>query len=57
MYLLFTAVQEIRKRFTFTSVTFDVAKDINILDNSKVIQETDLPVKLMKDNNNFLQVT
>ena len=49
--LAITAVHENRERFTFSSVTFaDVAKEINIFNSSKAIQETDLPVKLFKYN-------
>ena len=47
--LAITAVHENRERFTFSFVTLaDVAKEINILNSSKAIQETDLPVKLLK---------
>ena len=53
--LAITAVHENQERFTFSSVTLaDVAKMINTLNNSKAIQETDLPVKLLKDNKDFL---
>ena len=49
-----TAVHENRERFTLSSVTLsDVAKEINILNSSKAIQEADLPVKLLKDNKDF----
>ena len=49
--LAIAAVHENRERFTFSSVTLtDVAKEINILNSSKAIQETNLPVKLLKDN-------
>ena len=49
-----TAVHENRERFTLSSVTVsDVAKEINILNSSKAIQEADLPVKLLKDNKDF----
>ena len=52
--LAITAVYENRERFTFSSVTLaDVAKEINILNSSKAIQEADLPVKLSKDNKDF----
>ena len=52
--LAITAVHENRERFTFNSVTLsDVAKEINILNSSKAIQEADLPVKLWKDNKDF----
>ena len=55
--LTITAVHEIRERFTFGPVTFaDVAKEINILNSSKAIQEVDLPVKLLKDNNDLFAV-
>ena len=51
---LITAVQENRKRFTFSSVTMaDIAKEINILNSSKATQEADLLVKLLKDNKDF----
>ena len=43
--------------FPFSSVALaDVAKEINILNSSKVIQEADLPVKLLKDNKDFFEV-
>ena len=46
--LAITAVHENRERFTFSSVRVaDVAKEINILNSSKAIQEADLPVKLL----------
>ena len=52
--LAITAVYENRERFTFSSVTLaDVAKEINILNSSKAIQEADLPAKLLKDNKYF----
>ena len=52
--LAITAVHGNRERFTFSSVTLaDVAKEINILNRSKAIQEADLPVKLLKDDKNF----
>ena len=52
--LAITAVYENRERFTFSSVTLaDVAKENNILNSSKAIQEADLPVKLSKDNKDF----
>ena len=52
--LAITAFHENRVRFTFSSVTFaDVAKEINIFNSSKAIQETDLPVKLFKYNKDF----
>ena len=38
----------------FSSVTFaDVAKEVNILNSSKAIQEAHLSVKLLKDNKDF----
>ena len=52
--LAIAAVHENRERFTFSSVTLtDVAKEINILNSSKAIQETNLPIKLLKDNKDF----
>ena len=48
---LIIAVHEYWQRFTFSPVTLaDVAKEINILNSSKAIQEADLPVNLMKYN-------
>ena len=49
--LVITVVHESRERFTFSSVKLaDVAKENNILNSSKAIQEADLPVKnLYKD--------
>ena len=55
--LAFTTVHENRERFTFSFATItDVVKEINILHSSKVIQEADLPIKLLKDNTNFFTV-
>ena len=52
--LAITVFNESRKRFTFSSVTIaDVAKEINILNSSRSIQEADLPVKLLKNNKDF----
>ena len=52
--LAITAVHENRERFTFSSaILADVAKEINILNSSKAIQEADLLVKLLKDNKDF----
>ena len=54
--LAITAVHENRERFTFSSLTLtDVAKEINIFNSSNAMQEADLPVKLLKDNKDFLQ--
>ena len=51
---MITAVHEYRQRFTFSPVILaDVAKEINILNSSKVIQEADLPVNLLKYNKEF----
>ena len=49
--LAITVFNESRKRFTFSSVTI---AEINILNSSRSIQEADLPVKLLKDNKDFL---
>ena len=52
--LAITTVRENRERFTFSSVTLaDVAKEINNLNSTKAIQEADIPVKLLKYNNDF----
>ena len=52
--LAITAVHENWESFTFSSITLaGVAKEINILNSSKAIQEADLPVKLLKDNKDF----
>ena len=49
--LAITAVHENRERFTFSPITLaDVAKEINIFNSSKAIQDADLSVKLLKDN-------
>ena len=41
---------KIGRGFIFSSVTLaDVAKEINILNSSKAIQEANLPLKLLKD--------
>ena len=40
-----------KSRFTFSTATHvDVAKEFNILNSTKAIQEADPPVKLLKDN-------
>ena len=46
--LAMTAVHGNWDRFTFSSVrAADVAKEINILNSPKAMQEADLPVKLL----------
>ena len=46
-----TTAHENWVRFIFSSVTLaNVAKETNILNSSKAIQEADLPMKLLKDN-------
>ena len=39
----------------YTVTLADVAKEINILNSSKAVQEADLPVKLLKSNKDFFQ--
>ena len=49
--LAITAVHENQDRFIFSfAKLLDVTKEINILNNSKAIQQADLPVKYLKDN-------
>ena len=40
--------------FSFNAITIEYAfKEISMLDSSKVMQATDIPVKLIKGNSNF----
>ena len=48
------AVHENRERFTFSSaIVADVAKEMNIVNSSKALQEAYFPVKLLKDKKEF----
>ena len=54
MYFLLLPFMKIGRGFIFSSVTLaDVAKEVNILNSSKAIQEANLPLKLLMDNKHF----
>ena len=45
---------EDEKSFSFSSVSLDeIKKEINLLDKSKACQETDIPVKIIKENSDI----
>ena len=48
------AVHENRERFTFSSaIVADVAKEMNIVNSSKALEEAYFPVKLLRDKKEF----
>ena len=54
MYFLLLLFMKIGRGFIFSSVTLaDVAKEVNILNSSKAIEEANLPLKVLKNNKRF----
>ena len=54
--LAITVFHKNQQRFTFSRFTLaDAAKENNILNSSKVLQEANLSVKILKDNKEFFE--
>ena len=53
------AAEFIKECFSFNTITIEnVLKEISMIDSSKIIQATDIPVKKIKDNrNSFAEIT